>query len=55
MVALCICVPPCSVPSDKQRATAELSALAGLSLHGNDSEEEEREEGPKELPEHACR
>jgi regulator of nonsense transcripts 1 len=36
--------------TDKQRAASEL--MAGLSLHGDDSDEEEE---PQELPEHACR
>lgn len=42
-----------SLSSDKQRASAELSSLAGLTLHGDDSEEEDQ--GPQELPEYACR
>ena len=48
-VSMCVCACVCA---DKHRAAAELGALAGLTLHGDDSDEEE---GPQELPEHACR
>ena len=46
--------PPSLPLSPDKQATAELNALAGLTLHGEDSEGEE-EEAPQELPEHACR
>ena len=44
--------PSLSLSPEKQRASSELSALAGLSLHGDESDEEE---GPRELPEYACK